>query len=349
MNDIGQTTIELLLVLGISMVALAIIYALYAEQVNSANEINNIFVAKSSVQKIVTAANTVYLSGSGSEIKVEIEIPLAAVLSDSGIIGQTVFMSVAGNSEAIAVADVNIDGSFKTLPGKYVVYMVYDGNVVHMLYRDFELNKQSISFSTSADTNYYTSVIVRNNSSNAINFFVTKNFSHSGKAILNLSEEDSFVIPAASLQQIDMNFLLDNSASGNYSGSVVITGDVEDKNVSRTIYVSSEVLSEIEPIMIYPKITSFLATSAEQTITKPFSICNKSLNLVGGISWSNSGEISTWFTTPAISGVSAGACTYFDINFVLPAGSSGDENTGIIMASYGSGQNYSGEIVITRS
>ena len=348
MNNKGQTTIELLLVLSISMIALTMIYSLYAEQMNSANEMNNIFIAKSTAQNIVNAANTVYLSGAGSEIKVEIEIPQAVVLSQSGISGRTIFINIAGRSDAIAVADVNIEGSFKSLPGKYVVYMMYDGNVVHMLYRDFELNKHSISFSAFADTNYEDSVIVRNNSNESITFWVTKNFSHVGEATLTIVPSDTFVIEPNALQQIDFNFALTSTAMGNYSGSVVVMGQVEDANVSRTIYVSAEALTVVEPLMIYPLTTSFSLVNEEQTVTKSFSVCNKSLLDITDISWEAGGDISSWFgDLPSITGVSAGACTYFDVNFNIPAGQSTGSHIGELIANHSSGDSYTSNIDIT--
>ncbi|MFA5763231.1 MAG: hypothetical protein WC915_00275 [archaeon] len=348
MNHKGQTTIELLLVLSISMIALTMIYSLYAEQMNSANEMNNIFIAKSTAQNIVNAANTVYLSGAGSEIKVEIELPSAVVLSQSGISGRTIFINIAGRSDAIAVADVNIEGSFKSRPGKYVVYMVYDGNVVHMLYRDFELNKHSISFSAFADTNYEDSVIVRNNSSNAITFWVTKNFSHVDEATLALVPNDTFTVGPNALQQIDFNFALTSSAMGNYSGSIVITGQVEDTNVSRTIYVSAEALTVVEPIMIYPLTTSFSLANEEQIVTKPFSVCNKSLSDITDITWEAGGDIPSWFgDLPSITGVSAGACTYFDVNFNIPAGQSTGSHAGTLTANHSGDDSYTATIEIT--
>jgi hypothetical protein len=226
--------------------------------------------------------------------------------------------------------------------------MLYDGNVVHMLYRDFELNKHSISFSAFADTNYEDSIIVRNNSSEEITFWITKNFSHVDEATLTLIPSDTFTIAPNDLQQIDFNFALTNNAMGNYSGNIVLIGQVEDKNISRTVYISAEALTTIEPLMIYPLTTSFSLVNEEQVVTKPFSVCNKSLLNINDIIWESSGDISSWFgDLPSITEVSAGACTYFDINFNIPSGQSTGSHTGSLIANHSESDSYTASIEIT--
>jgi hypothetical protein len=146
-----------------------------------------------------------------------------------------------------------------------------------------------------------------------------------------------------------MNFALSENASGNYSGTIVLTGQVEDKNVTRTIYVSAEALTTIEPIMIYPKTTAFTTTATAHKETKPFSICNKSLLAIADITWSvPSSQIDTWIENlPRISSVSAGNCQNFDVNFNIPDTTAG-AYSGTIQADYNSGNNsYSAQVNIT--
>ncbi len=336
MKNKGQTTIELLLVLSVSIVALTIIYSLYSEQVFSASMGRDVFTAKSAVQKIVNGANTAYFSGAGSEIKVEIEIPSTALLDDSGIVGRTIYLKLSNDSEIIGISDVNIEGSFKSLPGKYVVYLFYDGNVVQLTYRDFELNKYNVSFSGTTNSQHKNSFTIRNNSEFPIDISISKNFSHSLVTLdMNI---DNFNLSSNETKIIDLNFEILSNASGNFSGNIVVSSIIDGYQISKNLNISVEVLPEISNLIIYPLSTSFDAIPDEE-VTKSFSICNKSLENISSIEWERNGSIIDWFSSPSITSVASGDCELFDLIFDIPSDASG-EYDGNFTAIYNDNNSY---------
>ena len=120
-----------------------IIYSLYFNQSLIVQNSRDSFTASSTVQKIVDAANTAYVSGKDSELKIYIEIPDSIDLNASGFSGRSVHIRLGNGADIVKLADVNFSGSFKANTGKYNMYLRYDGNVVRIEYNDFEFNKQT--------------------------------------------------------------------------------------------------------------------------------------------------------------------------------------------------------------
>jgi hypothetical protein len=322
----GQTTIELLILLSISMVALTIIFSIYIDQVNSSFNNQDYFLAKSSVQKIVSAANTVYYAGAGSEIKLELEFPRDVDFSSTGFFGQEVLVKLKNGHSYVGGADINIVGQLKPYSGKNIIYMLYDGNVVKIHYNDFETNRQNVSISALQGQSVSTNFTIRNNSMQEMKFYLDKNFSHNFVYLDNL--ESSFDLAPAEVKQISLDFTQSSSAQGNYSGFITITGQVNDLNFSRTINISLEVLTKSNELVIYPKINSF-SSSPLSVQTKSFSICNSSQDSIIINSWAANGSIdknaAEWISElPIITSVSPRDCNDFDLIFTIPSATVGE-------------------------
>jgi len=332
----GQTTVELLMLLTVSMVALMVIYSLYSEQVLSSQISNDSFKAKATVQKIVDAANTVYLSGKDSELKIFIEIPGSADLTNSGFSGRSVSIRLSNESDIVGIADVNMIGSFKANTGKYILYLSYDGNVVNIGYRDFEFNKQSIFASITQGDNLSQTFTIRNNSSSQMRFFVDNNFSHS-LVTLNIDASDTyFTLNNGELQTVDFNFETDVTAYGNYAGAISVTGEQNDINTTKLMYVSVESYLQISDLMIYPR-TTIISGAENDAPTQDYSMCNHSSSNITGITWNSAGAAASFIdANPSVTSVNALDCENFTLNFTLGASSS-DAN---LTATYDDGNTY---------
>ena len=138
MNQKGQNVVELTVLVAASMIALLLIFMIYSEQFGAVTSFNDYHTARASVRKIVDAANTVYYSGPGSEIKILVELPDSVVLEESGIDGKTVYLHMVDGSDIIDVADVNINGEWQD-DSKYYMTIRYDGNVVWQIERAYEV------------------------------------------------------------------------------------------------------------------------------------------------------------------------------------------------------------------
>jgi len=331
----GQTTIELLLLLAFSMVALATIYSLYSDQLILAQGSKDASIARSTVQKIVDAANTAYLSGKDSEIKVFVEIPESIDLSNSQIIGRSVILQLENGTDIIGSADVEMVGTFKPLTGKYNIYLRYDGNVVRVEYRDFEFNKQGISAFVSQGGDSLQSFTIRNNSDSAMNFFIDTNFSHSLVTLNIDSSNNNFTLNSGELKTVDFNFETDATAYGNYAGTINVIGEQNDINTLKRLYVSVESYLQISDLMIYPRTIS---ESVSGSHSQDYSICNHSSTSITIDDWIDLNDPGVNFGgDPSVSSVASYDCENFTINFTFDQTGTLDAN---LTASYNDGNTY---------
>jgi hypothetical protein len=332
----AQTTIELFLLLSISVLALAMIFSLYSQEVESASYTQYVVSAKGTIQRMVSAANTLYSSGPGSHLRVLIDIPSVVDSPNSSIENNFLILRVAG-SDVIGISDINFFGDWKRdssglIPaGSYYAELFFDGNVVKIFYEDYELSNSSIYVSAEQGSSVQKNFSVKNNSSSAAVFWVSKSFSHSSSAVLVLGEGDDFFSLAPNESRvIDLNFSLSSYAYGNYAGYLTVVGQLSylgvDSNIARNVYVSIESFLALGDLVVYPNNDSFSAVRGS-SYTRSFSVCNFGLTNFTGLSWekasSGSGDnnVAAWFSLPGISSLDSGTCTDFNLSITVPPGS----------------------------
>ncbi len=344
----GQTTIELLLVLSVSVVALAIIFAIYAEQVSATRETQDMVIARNTVQTIANAANTAYLSGIDSEIRIFIEVPESIDIANSGFESSTVSLRLANGTDVIAFTEIPMSGSFKTTPGRYYMYLDFNGDTVNIRYREFELNKQSIFVSILQGSSTQETFSVRNNYAEQITVSLTPTFSHTD-ATMSLSDSEVVLDPGATTI-VTASFTTQPYANGNYAGRIVASSVISGETITKTISVSVEVASEFSNLVIYPRLTS-ISSLGDETYTKSYSICNKTVSLIENITWGKDGNVdanaASWFTLPLITDVNANSCSNFDMNIVIPTLSSAIYDANLTAIS--GDDNYTSFIRVTNS
>ncbi|MBT4870139.1 MAG: hypothetical protein HON47_01030 [Candidatus Diapherotrites archaeon] len=324
-NSKGQTTVELLVLLAVSMLALTIIYSLYSDQLILIQGSKDSSTAKSTVQKMVDAANTAYLSGKDSELKIFIEVPDSIDLTNSQIIGKSVILQLGNGTDIIGSADVNMVGNFRTNTGKYTMYLHYDGNVVRIGYRDFEFNKQSVFVSVTQGSDSLQTFTIRNNSDSQIEFWIDSNFSHSLVTLNIMSDDTSFSLNNGDIRTVDFNFETDVTAYGNYAGTINVIGQQNDVNTVKNMYVSVESYLQVSDLMIYPRTTT-ITTTASAEETQDYSICNHSSSNITSITWTRQGTAAGWFSDPSITNVNALECEAFTSTFSIGSAGTYDAN-----------------------
>lgn len=360
MNIKAQTVVELMLLLSVSILALSIVYFLYSSQLEVSNISRETSVAKSTINKIVNSANSLALSGAGSSEKILIEVPSDANVLDSNINGREIRFRLSNGSEVFGFSDVNIIGEFKKSNGQFVVdgyyvNLTFDGEKVIMSYDDFELNTNGIFVSAKQGTSVEKVFTIRNNSLRDATFWLLNNFSFSSFARVDIDPSDVyFTLAPNETRVIDLNIILSKFSSGNYAGNINVIGEINDgisdTNISKNVFVSVESFLEFEPVMIFPKSTSFSAVSGTSTI-KSFSLCNSSESNVS-VSWQRASNpdanMLSWFTWPIvdsegveIASVNSGDCAYFELNFSVPISAGSNVYDANITVTYGDGNSSS--------
>ena len=334
----GQTTIELFLLLVISVLALSVIFTLYSNQLSLSVISREQAVAKNTVQKIVNSANSLYTSGAGSKSRFLIEMPEGSRISESPISGKTVSIMLSNGEEVFASAEVNFSGDWKKVNGVYVkgayyVTLFFDGNSINILYDDFELSNGSIHIFAKQDSVTPDFFTVRNSSSFIANFLVSVDYSKEPFSYIQISSEDiNFNLLPGETRVIDFNLIVSSSAVGNYSGKINILGNISNgvtvDAINKSISVSVEVAPKLIDLVILPKSLEMDAIEGHSEL-KSFSICNSSSNDISGITWTRDSNkdanMLSWFSWPLkdvfgdeITSVNAMSCKNFDLNITVP-------------------------------
>lgn len=332
----GQTTIELFLLLAVSLVALSIIYSLYSDQIFASSQAREVATSRATISRLVDSANSLAISGAGSKDRVLVDLPLTLKMNFSIIRGSTLVLRLHDGTDVIGSADVNFSGDWKKqngiyLTGAYYATLVFDGNSVNIYYDDFDLSNESISMQARQGSVVQGSFGIRNNSSRTANFTLTPNYSHGSFAVLSLDPAlTSFFLDSGESKTIDFNIALSGASSGNYAGVIGVLGRLNDGasdfNISKQVVVSVESFLSISQVLIYPSLTPF-SSSGGSLVGKSFSVCNSGASL-STISWSRrsnaDANMLSWFNFPPadasgqITIVAGGSCRNFDLNFSVP-------------------------------
>jgi len=312
----AQTTIELLLVLSVSFVALAIIYSIYSEQIFSANDSKSQFMAKSAIQKVVDSANSVYYSGKGSQAKIFVEFPADTNFSATMLLEKTFLFSLSKNRDYFGSADIELTGRLPSSPGKHSLLVYYDGNSVIISPNDFELNKESFFVSLTQGAYSEQAFTVRNNTDTEIEVVVENYFNHS-LAELSLGDgDDYFLLEPFGIRVIDINFISSSLSNGNYAGRILVIANISDVNYSKEVLVSLESFLEVGEITVYPKNT-LISSSPLSEEQSSFSVCNSSSSEISGLSWTKNDSDDFIDSLPSVASLPAFSCTDFNLDFTI--------------------------------
>ncbi|MFA6268820.1 MAG: hypothetical protein WCW13_03035 [archaeon] len=356
MNLRAQTTIEMLLILAISILALGIIYSLYGQQLDTSFRVKEYSSAKSTLDKVVNTANSLYASGAGSKAKILIDLPYSLDMSGSYIDGKMLVFRLSNGNDIFALSDVNIIGDWKKINGSYstggyYMNLLFDGNVVLLSYDDFQLSTQSIYASAKQGSVVLKNFNIRNNSSNTAYFWVSTSFSHSAASISIDPNDVYFSLLAGETRTVDFNIALADYSSGNYAGLITVIGQVNDgvsdSNVTKQVVVSVESFLRVESMQIFPKLVSISMNPNTSTL-RGFNICNLSNSDFSSITWSrdsnSNGNMLTWFnwepkdySNSIITAVNSGSCVDFNLTFTVPLGADIKTYDANIIATYGDG------------
>ncbi|MCX6803818.1 MAG: hypothetical protein NTY48_04590, partial [Candidatus Diapherotrites archaeon] len=334
----GQTTIELLILIGVSLTALSIVYEIYSDQLDSGGAAKDVMLVRTTLSRLTNSANALHLSGTGSRASVLVELPSTIVMSESIIRGPSIFVKLSNGNTILSSADVNFSGDFKKSEGVYVTggyyaSLYFDGNAVTISYEDYDLSTDTISFSAKQGSLVEKSFSIRNTSPSTAAFWVSSDFSNSPFVTMSIGSDDSsFSLSSGEVRVVDINFLISSSAMGVYSGSINVIGLVSngtsDSNVSKTIGVSVESFLEIKSVMIYPKSAQVNIPVGDMRQVR-FSVCNTSSSDFNGVSWerdsNRDANMLLWFSWEptdsngsTISRVKNSDCNIFDLNVTVP-------------------------------
>ena len=251
MDSRGQNVIELTVLVAASMMALLIIFTIYANQFGVITSFDDYYTARASVRKIVDAANTVYYAGPGSEIRILVEIPRSAIIEESIISGRTVSMRMADGSDIIDVADVNINGEWQE-DSKYYMVIRYDGNAVWQIERGFGIDGGTFFVIRGGPSTFDRNFLITNVFDKLLLFTLDLDFEEKGGMKVTLKDGENpehihqeFPLQPGESQLVNLQIVLLGWAQNQLnSGLIIVNATGEDYNWTENLFTSVEFIRE---------------------------------------------------------------------------------------------------------
>jgi len=239
MIEKGQIVVELVVLVAVSMIILVVIFSIYSTQLGTLTSFDDIHQSRETVRQVSNAADSVFYNGKDSEIRILVKIPDAVILSDSNIIGKTVLLKMADGSDIIDISKVDINGNWKSEKNSYFMNLIFDGEIVQIVYKDFDVNNKSFFKLGVAPSTITHTFEVENISQQSLSFTTTSSFDHSLVTLAIDGPDTSFSLDPGQTQEIDLTFTIGGAASGNYAGKVVVLA-TGTETITEEIFVSIE-------------------------------------------------------------------------------------------------------------
>ncbi|MFH1544479.1 MAG: hypothetical protein ABIE23_00085, partial [archaeon] len=333
----GQSSIELIVIFAVSLIALGAIISISNSQMNTLNAQKQKQTALTSVNDLAEAVKDVYSQGPGAKKKVFFQVPGNVDASESGIGNKSIYLNVLG-SDVIADTGIEVSGSIPTAKGGYWLWVTAGENYVIIGTSSITLSNNSFYVSMLQDSNETVQLGITNNGSSDVNIGIEPEWTNS-EVTLVLSDTN-FTVIASDTNTIDLNFSSSSTAVGNYTGNLVIDVNYGSSTERIIVPINVEVIvsgdGEGGVLFVFP--SSYASTiSAGGSDTNAFNMCNNSGSDLSDISFNrSSGDAGEWVEAiPNLSSLAAGNCESISFTVNVPGGTSGGPYTGTITATDG--------------
>jgi len=347
----GQSSIELIIIFAVSLIALLSIIALANSNVSGLNVQREKDDALTSVNELAQAVKDVYSQGPGAKKLVFIKIPNGTDPIKTLISNRTININVSG-SDIFASTEVDVYGSLPTQVGGYWLWVTSAENFVRIGSTSIQLSLQSIYTQMLQSTTKTESITVTNIGESSIDFSLSKDWNNTA-VTLSLSDSIFSLAPNES-RTIDLNFTASSSAIGNYVGALNIIGTYGSTAENLSVPLNAEVLVQgggpQSYLVVIPNYFTDTITAGNSS-TKSFTVCNTSDSGMANVSFTpSSGAPGSWVEPiTSISPLAAQSCQNKLITVEVPAGTSAGTYNGSIALSDGAGNNASIALNITVS
>lgn len=232
--SIGQASMELIIVLGMSLIILMVFITLSSNLLSGISVQKNFNDAYGSVQRLAYAADSVYSQGDGAWMTTMVVIPANTNMSTtatyigkpsnaaSSISSKLINMRMGG-SDVFASTNEPVIGSFPTKPGTYQMRVASKGTYVTIGTYFFDIDKQSIYKSMARSESRVEYINITAVSNESVSVAYTYSFAYTNVPITATPASPIVVAPGAT-SSLRLNFTSTAAAAGIYSGQLNIVG-----------------------------------------------------------------------------------------------------------------------------
>ncbi len=243
----GQASMELIIVLGMSLIILLVFVTLSSNLLTTMGVQKNFNDAYGSVQRLAYAADSVYSQGDGAWMAVSVTIPPNTNMSSSATyvgkpsnaaasIPSTLISMRIGGSDIFAGTKEIVAGSFPASPGTYQMRVVSKGSYVAIGTYFFDVDKQAIYKSMAQNEWRAENVTFIGVSNESVSIAYTYNFNYANVGI-TVSPASPLTVSPGATQSIALNFTPNGNAAGIYNGQLIIVGTSGTSGVVETFSI----------------------------------------------------------------------------------------------------------------
>ncbi|MFH0970139.1 MAG: hypothetical protein V1776_01625 [Candidatus Diapherotrites archaeon] len=335
----GQTSVELLVVLVISVVLLAILIDFTTSNVSQLKEEHAVRLARQSLLSLVTAINQTYQSGNGTVKFVTVHWPEGIDANNTRIVGNTIILRVY-QTDIVESAIPLLGGVFVPYVGEQRVKMTsYDSNVT-LGSLSFSVSPAAIYLPMTQDSNTVTHLTVSNLSGESATFSYSLNWDHNQVVEIAL-DANSHLISGGGEAELDIIVSANGSAFGNYAGSMDITASFYSGEEWLSVPLDIEVYAYTTDLLsVYPAIVSIESFTNDSNYST-IQVCNNGGAPLKEISFTpSSGNPGSWIEgISSITEIEGQVCHDVDVTVTVPSGTGLGEYAGTFLVSDFTGAN----------
>jgi len=219
----GQTSIEYIILLAISILFFLVIIIIAYEQFANVGQVKSRDISVNSLKTIASAAKEVYLQGSGARKTVVVTFPPEVEDNSLGIVNNSLHLIHAGTDVSFPV-DYPIYGNLPTSAGTYEITLISIGTAVQIGLAPFYTSPQSFAFDFCAATSILSSndtLTVTNQQNETLDVTLAVDWTYAN-VTLGVSNS-SLTLPANIPQNVTVSTNISTGAAiGSYTGSIIL-------------------------------------------------------------------------------------------------------------------------------
>jgi hypothetical protein len=310
LNLRGQTAIETMIILAITLIMLIILFSVAWNQVTSDYIIQQEKIGSNTLELLKKEINDVYFLGAGATKDIVLSFPENIDYNASSIGGKTLRLKV-GENDVIVTTDVVVRGNWPSSSGQWLIKIVSFGDFVSVSTDLLSFSPTQINRSINQGNSESQIITITNFSSFSAAYTFSIDSPSSG---LTISSSDTGVVNFAALDSgsITVNMSCSNSANGDYNGTLTF-----DSNVDVTYPIFVTCLSAQKKLALFPEDRNIVASAGTDT-TSTMTVCNNSTINFPSSTASILGTARNYVSTSFSSAIPASTCVQLDLNVDTP-------------------------------
>lgn len=334
----AQSSVELLLVLVVSLILLAVLVSFTTEHVTRVQKEQSLRATVESVNRLAREIDAVYFSGPGHVREVLVSLPTGIDSSLSRIENNAIILHVYG-TDVIGTATPTLQGTVPTSAGLSRVRLISYADHVTISLVSILSDQDSIYLAMSRDSNDSVNVTFTNYSGYSADVNYSLTWSHTLVGA-SLSTNGTTLTSGAS-STVTLSFSANGTAIGNYVGFLHVSSVINGNTETLDIPVNIEVFSASQTLLTIIPSTLNVSMMADDTNTATIQVCNAGSAPLKTISFTPSTNApGSWISAlSSISQLDGSTCQNVDVTFSPPAGTSAGTYAGSLSVTDYTGAN----------